>query len=93
MPGPPWQNRGPSVKVMALELLHRHPAAAVFHTLQRLGAPTWTYAEPLVLTSVTSREELEDRIVFSSVKGWPTGVGIGKERLILCPGGRNLSPG
>ena len=63
------------------ELVRRHPAASVFHTVGWLKALKQTYGyEPSVLTACAATDTLTNGLVFCRVNSWATG-----RRLVSLP--------
>jgi hypothetical protein len=69
-------------------LVKKHPRASVFHSLPWLEALHKTYRyEPIVYTSSSPREELENGILFCRVQSWITG-----RRLVSLPFSDHCEP-
>ena len=69
-------------------LVERHPLASVFHTTAWLRALRDTYGyEPIVLTTSSPTEPLDDGIAFCEVHSWLTG-----KRLVSLPFSDHCEP-
>ncbi|MGB8113388.1 MAG: GNAT family N-acetyltransferase [Candidatus Sulfotelmatobacter sp.] len=70
------------------DLVARHPHASAFHQRGWLDALSRTYGyQPLVFTSASGNEPLEDGIVFCRVSSWITGT-----RLVSLPFSDHCNP-
>jgi hypothetical protein len=69
-------------------LVSRHPQASLFHSVEWLAALKDTYGyEPRAYTTAARGEELENGLLFSSVKSWVTG-----SRLVSAPFSDHCDP-